>query len=63
MNASRRSLAGVSISCHDGNESRGIPTVLLAPAAKVLIQVELGGAVAELDVGQPFRDDVEEASI
>jgi hypothetical protein len=63
MNASRRSLAGVSISCHDAHELRGISTILLAPAAKVLIQVELGAAVAKLDVGQPFGDDVEKASI
>lgn len=39
------------------------PTIVLAPAAKVLVQVEAGGAVAKLDVGQPLGDDVEKGSV
>ena len=46
-------------------EARGRlpPTVVFAPAAKVLIQVEFGGAVAELDVGQPLGDDAEKGGV
>ena len=40
-----------------------IATIVLAPAAKVLVQVEAGFAMAELDIGKPFGDDVEESSI
>jgi hypothetical protein len=42
---------------------RGITTIVLAPAAEILVQVEFGGAVAELDIGQPFRDNAKEGSV
>jgi hypothetical protein len=42
---------------------KGISTVVLAPAAEVLVQVKLGGTVAELDVGQPLGDDAEKSGI
>lgn len=38
-------------------------TIVLSPAAEVLVEVEAGCAVSELDVGEPFRDYVEEGGI
>jgi hypothetical protein len=41
------------------NIARGIFTILFAPTTEVLVQVKFGGAIAELDVGQPFSDNVQ----
>jgi hypothetical protein len=38
-------------------------TIVLTPAAEVLVQVKGGLAVAELDVGQPLGSDVDEAGV
>ena len=42
---------------------RHLPTVILAPTAKVLVQVKRGLAVAQLDVRQPLSHDAEQGSI
>jgi hypothetical protein len=38
-------------------------TIVFAQAAKVFVQVKPRRTVAELDVGQPFGDDVEESGV
>lgn len=38
-------------------------TIVLAPAAKLLVKVEGSCAVARFDVGQPFCDDIQEGGI
>lgn len=40
-----------------------VAPVVLAPAAEVLVQVEGGGAVAHLDIGQPLGDDIQEGGV
>lgn len=39
------------------------PTIVLSPAAKVLIKVEGGSAMPHLDIREPLRHDVQEGRI
>ena len=38
-------------------------TIVLSKTAKVLVEVECRRAVAQLDIGQPLGDDVQERSV
>lgn len=39
------------------------PTIFLAPAAEVLVQVEGRRAMPQLDVGKPFGDDAQQSRV
>lgn len=38
-------------------------TILGAPAAERLVEIECGSTMAQLDIREPFRDDVEHSRV
>jgi hypothetical protein len=40
-----------------------VASTIFAPAAELLVQIESGGAVAHLHIGEPLSDNIQESSV